>query len=57
MDSDSSPYKQERLCRGDRVQSITRMFQPIISVSYKPHPLVGGAVDLAAAFKLGLTYS
>ena len=27
------------------VQSTTLLFQPITSVSYKPHPLVGGVVD------------
>jgi hypothetical protein len=31
---------------GRRGQSIPRMFQEILFPSYKPHPLVGGAVDL-----------
>lgn len=29
-----------------RGQSIPRMFQEILFPSYKPHPLVGGAVDI-----------
>ncbi|RCJ27824.1 hypothetical protein A6770_25095 [Nostoc minutum NIES-26] len=37
-----SPLPTGRRSRG---QSIPRMFQPSFSASYKPHPLVGGAVD------------
>ncbi|MHC5595603.1 MAG: hypothetical protein ACYTXC_06495, partial [Nostoc sp.] len=34
--------------RRSRGQSIPRMFQEILFPSYKPHPLVGGAVDSKA---------